>query len=304
VESVLAQSVVPGEIIVVDDGSRDDTVERLAPYEGRVRFLRQENQGVAAARNTGLAQASGDFIAFLDADDAWHPQKLERQLQAFARFPDAGLVGTEIWEGPTPGDFPVANGDKGAGGEKGSVPQEKHRDQTPLRVDWVPLQRLVVKNCFTTSSVMVRRQLLERVGSFDPQLHGPEDYDLWLRIAEVAKIGILRTRLTYHRTIPGTLGNQVATMEAGMERILHKLDGRGAWQGRPLLRRKAYSYFHYSCALMHRKVGNRGAALARLVRSVAWYPWPYRRSEVRIRMARPKVLLMTLVRRRERTTLA
>src|SRR5712664_3388839 len=80
IESVLAQTVVPTEIVVVDDGSVDDTQERLRSYHGRIRYFRQGNGGVSAARYRGMREAQQEFIAFLDADDVWHPRKLELQL--------------------------------------------------------------------------------------------------------------------------------------------------------------------------------------------------------------------------------
>src|SRR5712675_1199611 len=79
VESALAQTLAPAEILVVDDGSTDDTRDRLAKFGPPVSYIHQENQGVAAARNRGIRAATGDLVAFLDADDVWHPKKLERQ---------------------------------------------------------------------------------------------------------------------------------------------------------------------------------------------------------------------------------
>src|SRR5262245_24730960 len=81
IESVLAQTLPPLEIIVVDDGSTDDTPERLAPYLDRIVFLGQENRGVSAARNAGIQAARGNLIAFLDSDDVWHPRKIEIQAE-------------------------------------------------------------------------------------------------------------------------------------------------------------------------------------------------------------------------------
>src|SRR4051812_7491732 len=78
-DSVLAQTCVPEQIIVVDDGSQDDTAERMARYAGRVHYVSQRNQGVSAARNRGMQEAGEEWVAFLDADDVWHPRKIELQ---------------------------------------------------------------------------------------------------------------------------------------------------------------------------------------------------------------------------------
>ena len=88
---------------MIDDGSTDDTRERIRPYMSRINYRYQSNQGVSAARNQGLRVASGEFIAFLDSDDVWHPRKLELQLQAFSQQKDLGLLGTGAIDWP---DYP------------------------------------------------------------------------------------------------------------------------------------------------------------------------------------------------------
>jgi glycosyltransferase involved in cell wall biosynthesis len=270
IDSVLAQTVLPAEVIVIDDGSSDDTAARLTRYPGQVRYCYQANQGVSAARNRGLAEARGEWIAFLDADDVWHPRKLELQLQALAQRSEVGLLGTQVFDWPAPA-FP-----------KVTVPVD------PIQV--VPWERLVVKNYFTTSSVLVRRALFERVGGFDTRLQGPEDHDRWLHIAEQAVVANLALPLTGYRCVSGSLSKQARRMQAGMTTILQKLDDRGAWGGRHWLRRKAYSYLHYSCAYMHSTAGHHGAALWNMLQSFAWYPLAYQRGEVRMPLARAKIL--------------
>jgi glycosyltransferase involved in cell wall biosynthesis len=274
VESVLAQSVRPAQVIVVDDGSTDDTRRRLAPHMDRIRYLVQPNQGVAAARNHGVARSSGELIAFLDADDVWHPRKLELQLKAMTDHSALALLGTAVYDWPSP-----------------TVPEP---DPSACRPTPVPWRQLAVKNFITTSSVLVRREALEKAGPFDTELRGPEDYDLWLRIAETAAVANLGLPLVGYRTVPGSLGRRAATMESGLRRILRRLDDRGAWRGDWLLRRKAHGYCGYSCAYLHAMEGNQRAALSRILVSLATYPLPYRSDEVRFPLARLRMLTMIL----------
>lgn len=276
VESVLAQRRPAAEVLVVDDGSTDDTRQRLAGYRSPVRYLYQENQGVSVARNHGLREATGDLVAFLDADDVWHPRKLAAQLDVLRDRSDLALLGTDTFRWPATG-FPEFEGGPAADA-----------------VETIPWRRLVVKNYFTTSSIVVRRAALERAGPFDPALRGPEDYDLWLRITEAASAAVLRLPLTGYRAPPGSLSTQAGLMSAGMWRILDKLDERRAPAFDGLLRRKARAYCDYSCAFMHGEAGQRGPALWQLLRSMARYPLPFRRDEVSRPLARPKLLGMTL----------
>ncbi len=274
IESVLAQTVPPYEIIAVDDGSTDDTRDVLAKYGDRVKVVTQQNQGVAAARNHAARVSSGDWIAYLDADDVWHPRKLELQTEAIRQRPDVGLLGTRA------GDV------HGVGTAVERVPS-----LAPL--EWT---QLAVKNHFTASSVIVRRELLDLVGGFDTELHGPEDYDLWLRVTEMARSAVLDTELVGYREVPGSLGRRARSMEHGLSRVLAKMDERSVWGARRVLRRKARSYCKFSCAYMYTTSGEHFEALRRLVESVVLYPLPYRRNEVRVPMARARLLLRVSLR--------
>src|SRR4051794_21607577 len=216
VESALAQTNPPAEIIVIDDGSTDDTRERLSRY--RVRYFPQQNQGVAAARNLGLREATGELIAFLDADDVWHPRKLELQIAAIEANTHLVLLGTTLF------DWPVEQ------------PTKVNRTGVIKPIPW---RKLAVKNHLVTSSIVVRRTALAQTGDFDTALQGPEDHDLWLRLAEAGVVATLDLPLTGYRQVPGSLSRQATTMRAGMRQILRKLDQRQAWRGERWLRRKA-----------------------------------------------------------------
>lgn len=170
VESALAQSHRATEVIVVDDGSRDDTVARLAPYVGRIRLLEQENRGGGAARDAGVAIASGDYVAFLDHDDLWQPEKLAVQLRVAARHPESGLIGCDGVQ--FQGDRILLRGllgvELGPGGER----TERF------------YRHLLLGNVLSTfGQVLIPRPVIERVGSFSQALDEPYDWDYWLRIA-------------------------------------------------------------------------------------------------------------------------
>lgn len=283
VKSALAQTLKPSEIIVVDDGSTDETARVLDPYvkRGAVEYVFQQNAGVAAARNAAITRATGELIAFLDADDVWHPRKLELQQAVLSARPELAMLGSATY--PWPGDLPEI---------AGAV--------SDAQVRFVSWSRLAVRNYFTTSSVVVRRSALGALGSapFDPNLHGPEDYDLWLRVGERWETGNLNLPLTGYRSHLSGLGNQPETMRAGMSRILEKLDHGGAWKRTnvPLLRRKAHAYAHYSWAYMYGAAGWQRTALANVLRSLATYPIPFGADEIKLPGARVRLLAVILLR--------
>ncbi len=161
-DSVLTQSLAPLEVILVDDGSDDNTTELIHDRYPDVRYLRQENRGVSAARNRGIAAARGDWIALLDSDDAWLPGKLEAQNRALAKQPGHRLCHTEeIW---------VRNGRR--------VNAMKKHAKCGGRIFLRCLPLCVI----SPSSALLQRDLLEETGGFDENLPACEDYDLWLRI--------------------------------------------------------------------------------------------------------------------------
>ncbi|HEX8523946.1 MAG TPA: glycosyltransferase family A protein [Tepidisphaeraceae bacterium] len=277
IESVLAQTVAPAEIIVVDDGSTDNTAAVLEPYANRIRYIFQENTGVSAARNRGIEAANGDFIAFLDADDIWHPQKLEYQMDVFHRIPALGLLGTSGFDVPA----------------KSLPSYDRIPDNAFTFINW---RQLAVKNHLFASSVVVRSSILSIAGEFDTRMQGPEDRDLWLRIAEISTVVNLGLPLTGYRVVPGSVSQQPQRCEQGMYRILQKLEQRQAFRGNPLLRRKARSYILHSCAYLYGAADLQSEALKRAIKSIVTYPLPYRLREVDTLLERPKRLAVILLR--------
>lgn len=170
IESVLAQTYSDYELVVIDNGSTDDTAQRLEPYRDRIRIIRQENRGRAGARNRALAAAEGEFVAFLDSDDSWLPDKLERQLSVLDANPRVALVHGHVEV--------IDDGGRTLAGETA-----RHRAL------WSAAHRTPVTyagyanecRCFT-STIVVRRHALEELGGYDEEV-GLEDLDLYLRIA-------------------------------------------------------------------------------------------------------------------------
>jgi glycosyltransferase involved in cell wall biosynthesis len=179
VESVLAQTMADFEVIVVDDGSTDGTTEALAPYRDRLRIICQRNRGVSAARNRGVAAARGRWIAFLDSDDLWKPEKLAVQTAFFKRNGKARICQTEeIW---------VRNGVRVNPG---------HRHKKPSGEIFIPSLSLCL---VSPSAVMLQKSLFEEVGGFDETLAAAEDYDLWLRISAVHPVYLLEEPMVVKR---------------------------------------------------------------------------------------------------------
>jgi glycosyltransferase involved in cell wall biosynthesis len=163
IDSVLAQDFVGFELIVVDDGSTDNSREILDSYGRDIIVLHQENKGVSAARNRGIAESSANLIAFLDSDDLWLRQKLTRQVGFFNTNPDVLICQTEeAW---------VRNGVR-------VNPGNRHQKLSGMIFE--PSLALCL---VSPSAVMIRKILFDKVGLFDERLPACEDYDLWLRIS-------------------------------------------------------------------------------------------------------------------------
>jgi glycosyltransferase involved in cell wall biosynthesis len=180
VASVLAQTCRDFELLVVDDGSTDGTAAALTPLAGQINLLRHPSRrGVSAARNTGIAAARGVWLALLDSDDLWLPEKLARQLAYLAAHPELELCQTEeTW---------VRRGVR-------VNPPLTHR-KAGGRIFFQSLERCLV----SPSAVILHRRLLKKHGAFDEDLPAAEDYDLWLRLSWRYTVGLLPEPLIIKR---------------------------------------------------------------------------------------------------------
>lgn len=197
-DSVMRQTYPHREIIVVDDGSTDDTYERLAPYRSSIRYIRQENAGVGAARNAGLRAASGDYIAFLDADDLWLPEKLEIQLEVAKRHPESGLIACEGiqfgWTG--------ARDERLIGGRLG----QKLRATGDGEVTGNFHPEFIEENLITApAQTLIPRSVVDCVGPMIEWVRTCEDWDYYLKIALAHPMTFHKHSLVRYRYQPSSL---------------------------------------------------------------------------------------------------
>ncbi|MBI4396965.1 MAG: glycosyltransferase [Elusimicrobia bacterium] len=220
VRSALRQSYRSMEVIVVNDGSTDGTMDRLRVFDGRIVLLHQENKGVYAARNTGVHAARGPVIAFLDADDEWETEKVERQMRLLKRYPNVAVIATRTEEmddrgAPFPGRAKEA--------------RNGHCDR-PLNF----YQELLMKgNPLSLSSVLMRKEAFERAGGFyAAERILSADYDLWIRLAQSHLFLLMSNRLTRYRVLKTSLlhgslekeyGAQKGIIERNRERYTARL---------------------------------------------------------------------------------
>ncbi len=163
VGSVLAQTISDYDVWVIDDGSTDQTGELLEPYRDRIHYVCQANAGAAGARNHGILASSGQFVAFLDSDDRWAPDKLEAVAAAIRMAPDTGLFYSQCEVVDEAGNLLWIDRSR--------------------RIESSAYRPLLLGNFLATSSAIVRRDALEWVGEFDSTLEPCEDWDYWLRLS-------------------------------------------------------------------------------------------------------------------------
>lgn len=211
VRSLLDQTRRPDEIVVVDDGSPDDLEAALEPHRAHVRLVRQANCGAASARNAGIELARGDLIAFLDADDFWHPGKLARQLEVLERHPEVGLVSTRFFI-----QLP------GRAAKELDIKGPCHYDRV---VTAAGPEVMAVARKTSTPTVIVRRVALAG-HRFDEGLGTAEDVDLWIRLVASGPVYLLSEILVTVVLEPGSLSrSDVAGDHANMLSVLRRHGG-------------------------------------------------------------------------------
>lgn len=247
VESALAQDWNgEHEVIVVDDGSKDDTRQRLEPYFDRINYIFQENKGLSAARNTGIRAAKGQWIAFLDADDVWHPSKLTAQLAVAAQ--GYQMVGSR-----------------------------GHWERDKLTVSGTTVNRLTVKDFLlwtpvAPSGTIVLRSCFDVVGNFDETLRSVEDRDMWLRIATQFACAQLDTPCLFSRTHPNQMTGNAKRMYDAYQQVMDKF-----FREHPeykQLERMARAQMYADSAVTYIEQGQQKPGFELMVRSLLSWPLP------------------------------
>ncbi len=186
IDSVLQQTYNDYEIIVVDDGSTDNTHDSLKPYFNKIHYEYKENGGIASARNRGLEIAQGEYIALLDSDDFWKPEKLERQMACFHAHPEYGMVATRCVTNTVDTDFRTI---------------EMNKIRRSGKSGWI-YKDLFFRNFIRTSSVVIKKECFDKVGGFDESLPRCEEIDMWLRLSKQYPVGFINDVLTIYTRRP------------------------------------------------------------------------------------------------------
>ncbi len=202
--SAFGQIAPPGEVIVVDDGSSDSTAA-LAEAAGAKVIRREVSGGPSVARNEGIAEAKGDLVAFLDADDLWHPGKTERQLSLLDANPEAVAVAT---------DWVRSEGQWASAPPEGVTSRFSYPD-------------FLVMNQFQTSTVIARRSALEEIGGFRAELDGVEDWDCWLRLSKLGPIVKADWPYVLYRDSPGGVSKDLGAIYPVMVSMLSRERSEG-----------------------------------------------------------------------------
>jgi len=252
--SALNQTYPNVEVIVVDDGSTDDSVDVANSFNDRIRFISQENAGVSAARNRGIAESRGEVIAFLDSDDVWLPEKLEKQMRILEKDPDVGLVHCgyiEVDSDGKPGQIHVD-------GMSGQVAIELLRYRRPVILGG-------------GSAAIVRRSIFDRIGGFDPNVSPAEDWEFYYRCARICKVGFVAEILMKYREHQSNAHLNIRRMEKA---ILGAFDKSFSEPTPELqsIRNACYGKIHSVLAGSYFRAGQYGDFLKHALRSLRLSP--------------------------------
>jgi glycosyltransferase involved in cell wall biosynthesis len=256
IESALAQTYGDLEIIVVDDGSTDQTPTIAQQFGGAIHYLRQENRGLSRARNRGLEAAQGQFAAFLDSDDLWHPSYLDQVVAALKSSPRAvgAFAGWQYVDA------------KGTLLPQAIIPFGAKSSQLEQDLPW--------RCAVVPSGIVVRRQLVQECGGFDPQLSACEDWDLWLRLLPFGPFQGVPQVLVWYRTHGENMSDDIGRMEGERLRVHWKHfglleDAPSSW---PPLARKAVGNTYFVSSLAYFRRAKISTGIEKIKQALEYWP--------------------------------
>ena len=264
-ESVFAQTYQDYKIVCVDDGSKDASLAILNEYRDRIKVVQQANTGQAGARNTGTKREIGKYLAFLDQDDRWYPQKLDRQVAILEANPEAVMVHCDM-------DWIDETGHVTQRSLASASRRSVHKGVTMLQlVGWDP--------CIYPSTMLIRRVAFDRVGGFDQELRSyGEDIDLMLRLRQEGLFIFLEeTGTQYRKHSTNFSGSGSEAMFRCAEKFFQKL--KVCYVGdkrKQALLNRFLANLHSDWGKMKMRSGLRGEAQRLLLRSLKYYPWQFR----------------------------
>ncbi|MAK48882.1 glycosyltransferase [Marinobacter sp. UBA2498] len=255
IDSVLAQTYQNFQLIIVDDGSTDSTREVVEPYltDQRIKYFYQSNQGQSVARNKGISESSGEFICFLDSDNAWLPNKLDRSLLEFSRFPQSDIV----------------YGD-------GILIDEKSAEigkNTMKRYSGRITHHLLKDNFVSMNTTMTRRKCFDELGSFNESDRVAEDYELWLRFSTRFEFRYIPEFLSYYRVMENQISSDKKKRFSSNERLLLKFLEQYPDAVTSRQRRQGLSHFYIRKARYEISIKSFRDSIYDIARGINYYPW-------------------------------
>ena len=257
VESCLRQTYSNFEVIVIDDGSKDNTPEVMARYGPPVRYVHQQNAGLSAARNTGIREAKFDYVCFLDADDLLLPTHLSDSMAAFTKLPpDYALVACD--------DVLVDVDGK-------PLPFTVH---VPVRPREVTLMDILMRTRFSPTGAVARKAVFAECGGFDTTLRSTEDRDMWIRIAAKRRVWHQGKVLVEIRKHGNNMSNNADRMKSNMSTVLKKAYDAGVVpKSNITFWLQVWSYWRFQSSLIYNGIRQPARAYVELIRSVLLWPW-------------------------------